>query len=520
MKKYYLLSLLALAPIANAEEQTVTNLYADVVLSDPNNILKPDISNASIYKVGSADGETFTGSVSATETTINNLNLSYQIDFVDDGSGGNALNTKTAFSLTEDLTVNDINVNATLADGVWVSNMLVSSGGTTRKITARNLTITSLSKTYNPWYYFNNVNINLSGDLTVSLAETGNKQAATRLGTSTLDWSVAGNVTLNSVRYSEFLIQASKATIGGIVNLNVSNPTTDKSGLYFRGSGYKATNVSIGGLTSTNLAVLGVQIANAMDINLTFTNSEAYDVQTAFVNSIDNTTGKFNIIMNASDVKGKQTLRFNYLGGGQISIAGIKTTDHNINNVTVSNGTLVIGMYDGLHGDTLKIDGENAAFSSTSIYSGNVGNAYFSTIDFVKGTLVFDYSIDEGNDLIVVTDDLNTNDSEGTFFVDSVENTKFVLQSENDIKSWLEEGEVLDALTILTFDSTNLTAEDIANIKVDAGEGLNAILSAIEENGNIIGIQAEITLAVPEPATVAGIFGALALAFAIYRRRK
>ena len=507
MNKYYLLSLLALAPFAQAE-QTITNIYTDTTVDGVTAM--PDLADASIWKVGSLEGETFTGSVSSTDTTINNLNISFSLP--------TTLNNQIVYSLSSDIVANDIKIDANLdAKDIWVNTLI---NGNQKSITARNLTITSVSKTYNPWYYFNNVNINLSGDLTVSLAETDNHQAATRFGTGTSDWSVAGNVTLNSVRYSEFLIQASKATIGGIVNLNVSNPTTDKSGLYFRGSGYKATNVSIGGLTSTNLAILGVQIANAMDVNLTFTNSEAYDVQTAFVHSIDNTTGKFNIIMNASDVKGKQTLRFNYLGGGQPSIAGMKATDHNINNVTVSNGTLVIGMYDGLHGDTLKIDGENAAFSSTSIYSGNVGNAYFSKIDFVKGTLVFDYSIDEGNDLIVVTDDLNTNDSEGTFFVKSVENTKFVLQSENDIKSWLEEGEVLDALTIITFDSTNLTAEDIANIKVDAGEGLDAILSAIEENGNIIGIQANITLAVPEPATVAGIFGALALAFAIYRRRK
>ena len=506
MKKYYLLSLLALAPFAQAE-QTITDIYTDTTVDGVTAM--PDLADASIWKVGSLEGETFTGSVSSTDTTINNLNISFSLP--------TSLNNQTVYLLSSDIVANDINIDANLdADAIWVNYLI---NGNQKSITARNLTITSLSKTYNPWYYFNNVNINLSGDLTVNLAETGNSQAATRLGTGTSNWSVAGNVTLNSVRYSEFLIQASKATIGGIVNLNVSNPTTDKSGLYFRGSGYKATNVSIGGLTSTNLAILGVQIENAMDINLTFTNSEAYDVQTAFVHSINNTTGKFNIIMNASDVKGKQTLRFNYLGGGQTTIAGMKATDHNINNVTVSNGTLVIGMYDGLHGDTLKIDGENAAFSSTSIYSGNIGNAYFSTINFVKGTLVFDYSIDEGSDLIVVTDDLNTNDSEGTFFVDSVENTKFVLQSENDIKAWLESGEALDALTIITFDSTNLTSEQIANLNVDAGEGLNAILSAIETDGVITGIQATITLAVPEPATVAGIFGLLALVFVAYRRR-
>ena len=510
MKKYYLLSLLALAPFAQAE-QTITDIYTDTTVDGVTAM--PDLADASIWKVGSLEGETFTGSVSSTDTTINNLNISFSLP--------TSLNSQTVYSLSSDIVANDINIDANLdADAIWVNYLI---NGNQKSITARNLTITSLSKTYNPWYYFNNVNINLSGDLTVNLAETGNGQAATRLGTGTSDWSVAGNVTLNSVRYSEFLVQASKATIGGIVNLNVSNPTTDKSGLYFRGSGYKATNVSIGGLTSTNLAILGVQIENAMDVNLTFTNSEAYDVQTAFVHSINNTTGKFNIIMNASDVKGKQTLRFNYLGGGQTSIAGMKATDHNINNVTVSNGTLVIGMYDGLHGDTLKIDGENAAFSSTSIYSGNIGNAYFSTINFVKGTLVFDYSIDEGSDLIVISSDDNldaTITNEGKFIVSNLNDTKFVLQSENDIKAWLESGEALDAFTIITFEGTNLTSEQIANLNVDAGEGLSAILSAIETDGVITGIQATITLAVPEPATVAGIFGALALAFAIYRRRK
>ena len=136
---------------------------------------------------------------------------------------------------------------------------------------------------------------------------------------------------------------------------------------------------------------------------------------------------------------------------------------------------------------------------------------------------MFDYSIDEGNDLIVISSDDNldaTITNEGKFIVSNLNDTKIVLESENDIKAWLESGDTIDPFTIITFEGTNLTSEQIANLNVDAGEGLNAILSAIETDGVITGIQATITLAVPEPATVAGIFGALALAFAIYRRRK
>ena len=256
------------------------------------------------------------------------------------------------------------------------------------------------------------------------------------------------------------------------------------------------------------------------DVNLRFTNSESYDALVSFMIRDTNETGKFNITMDATQTKGKQTLRFSTHDDSDF-VDKVNVTNRNISDVEVLNGTLEIGMYEGLRANSLYIFGDNAAFSSTSNTEGKIGYSYFTTLELAKGTLVFDYSIDGENDKIAISSDDSVEiENEGKFIVSSLENTKIVLESENDIKAWLESGDTIDPFTILEFESTNLSAEQIANLNVDAGEGLSAILSAIEENGNIIGIQAEITLAVPEPATVAGIFGALALAFAIYRRRK
>ena len=71
-------------------------------------------------------------------------------------------------------------------------------------------------------------------------------------------------------------------------------------------------------------------------------------------------------------------------------------------------------------------------------------------------------------------------------------------------------------LTILEFEESEISAE------------ADTVFTALDSNGNELGGKFEVvdnklvyfTAAVPEPATIAGILGALALAFALYRRRK
>ncbi len=517
MKKYSLIPLFALASVAYAQEtQTTTNIYTDVVLSDPNNILKPDISDASIYKVGSLEGEAFTGDISANT----NLNLSYTVKYVpiSETDKGNQLNNQTAFSIANDITANNIKINATVEDNVWVSYALVADNSNPCKITASNLSLTVKTVTYNPWFYFKNVELNLSENFNINLADDSS-QKIVRVGTGNKVWNIGGKVLVDNIRYSELFIQNFDFTATGGIHY-VNQPT--ESRIFIQGSKWSEANISLGGLSNSYQTVLTVQTADAQDVNLRFTNSEAYDALTSIMYNDANVTGKFNITMDATKATGKQTLRFDTHESATF-ISGVSVSNGNINNIEVFNGTLEIGMYEGMRANSLYVHGDNAKYSSTSIYSGKIGTSYFTTVELGKGELVFDYSIDEGSDLIVISSDDNldaTITNEGKFIVSSLENTKIVLESENDIKAWLESGDTIDAFTIITFEGTNLTSEQIANLNVDAGEGLNAILSAIEENGNIIGIQAEITLAVPEPATVAGIFGALALAFAIYRRRK
>ncbi len=64
---------------------------------------------------------------------------------------------------------------------------------------------------------------------------------------------------------------------------------------------------------------------------------------------------------------------------------------------------------------------------------------------------------------------------------------------------------------------TIVFSDELTNITVSnsSGELYDNVLFSYDADGNVIGIAA-----VPEPATFAAVFGALALAFAAYRKRR
>ena len=283
---------------------------------------------------------------------------------------------------------------------------------------------------------------------------------------------------------------------------------------------WEDTKRNLGGLDVAHSGVIALEAnsdtATSMTSSLTFTNASTHEFVGSIVRLSTAVPHNLNITMNATDAtNGRQILRFDEYIGKSGSGLNEKYEDAKevLNNIVVNSGRLDIGMHaNGMYAKSLALNGADAVFSSTALMTNEeIGYTNFASANLTKGTLVFDYSID-ANDTIAINDALTVaNASDITIILQEIDGF--------DIKTWLQD-EGMDSFSfdILSFESTNLTEESIADINVVSSNGMDAVLSAIKTDGVITGIQA--TIAVPEPATVAAIFGAFALAFVAYRRRK
>ena len=316
-------------------------------------------------------------------------------------------------------------------------------------------------------------------------------------------------------------------TVGGVLKLETA------AGNYawwkFASSNWYNTKRTLGGLDVAHDGVIGIdtirdekKTETSIVSNLTFTNSSKHEYVGSLAEVKVDLPHLLNVTMNATDAtNGRQILRFEeyvYRSGLNSNYEDAKDV---LNNIVVNSGRLDLGMHtNGMFARNLTLNGENAVFSSTALMTNEeIGYTNFASANLTKGTLVFDYSID-ANDTI----NINKNGVEGATGALTVANASditIILQEidGSDIKTWLQD-EGIDSFSfdILSFESTNLTEESIADINVVSSNGMDAVLSAIKTDGVITGIQA--TIAVPEPATFAAIFGAFALAFVAYRRRK
>ncbi len=315
-------------------------------------------------------------------------------------------------------------------------------------------------------------------------------------------------------------------TVGGVLKLE--SAAGNYAWWKFASGNWNNTKRTLGGLDVAHDGVIGIDTVRANDTqtsivsNLTFTNSSKHEYVGSLAEVKVDIPHLLNVTMNATDAtNGRQILRFEeYVYRSGLN-ANFVDASEVLNNIVVNSGRLDLGMHtNGMFARNLTLNGENAVFSSTALMTNEeIGYTNFASANLTKGTLVFDYSID-ANDTI----NINNNGVEGATGALTVANASditIILQEidGSDIKTWLQD-EGIDSFSfdILSFESTNLTEESIADINVVSSNGMDAVLSAIKTDGVITGIQA--TIAVPEPATVAGIFGLFALAFVAYRRRK
>lgn len=268
------------------------------------------------------------------------------------------------------------------------------------------------------------------------------------------------------------------------------------------------------GISRGNLYITSKTAAEA---TILFTNSKSYEFEGTYRSNL-NYEAKLNLTMMANDVKnGRQILRFTK--GGIAWPNGYEVTDNNINNVEISAGRMDIGMYEGMKGNNLYLasytgNSADAVFSATGTTSHGteVGKVVFDTMSFYKGTIVFDI-LELENDFIKINNGVTcTSDSSELVFDINI--------TKSDLEAYLNElgAEILerDLMEFKTSDS-NIVADDII---VKTQDGIDGKISFIENlESGLTTIQIGLTV-VPEPATWAAIFGALALLVAVAKRRR
>lgn len=374
-----------------------------------------------------------------------------------------------------------------------------------------------LFQDYRNWQYsrlkFGGTTVNIGGNLIVSGKDGAN--------------------TFNNVELQ--LGDSSVFNVGGVVDIRTISTPENMREVYFclGGSYTKSVNRTFGGLNianmynKTKMELLYLNSADGGSTNLTLTNADKsefvgalttrikYDSQAGtYGDMIDN---KLDITMAATNpLAGRQIFRFTDVGENydtnDSSWMGYRMTNAKtaLRNIVVKSGRLEISMYEGMVAESLSLEGQYGAFSAAGATTdNNVGDANFNSISYTSGALYFDFAkIDDNID----ADYINVN---GKFTSNSADKVIFGLNiTAQDLETWGYGAIEIDIMSYATDGS--ITVDDIQLLLRD--DTLRAKLNSVQENGKTI-LSVSVA-AVPEPATVAAILGAAALAFAAIRRRK
>lgn len=426
------------------------------------------------------------------------------------------------------------NLNQSLLDfnNEWRGNFLTMGGSKSLNIAGDwNLHIKAVSNAKNVQktaqiILWENSEINVGGDWNISTDKNG---TGAWFGVRIQDGDgersgkvhIRGNVVFaNSGNITGAILSNDNLnfTVDGVIDLNGTG-----SWAVFDKEQVAAPSVmrTIGGLgdadgNGISKGSLYITSRSAAEATILFTNSKSYEFEGTY-RSDPNYEAKLNLTMMANDAKnGRQILRF--YKGGTAWPNGYTVTDNNINNVEISAGRMDIGMYEGMKGNDLYLasysgNSADAVFSATGTSLGSeVGKVVFDTMSFYKGTIVFDI-LEEEYDFIKINNGVTCTPGSSELVFD-------INITKSDLEIYLDSlgVEILerDLMEFKTSDS-NIVADDII---VKTQDGIDGKISFIENlESGLTTIQIGLTV-VPEPATWAAIFGALALLVAVAKRRR
>ena len=466
------------------------------------------------------NGAPYTGTIDSST----NITLNAQFDSVPD---------KDIVSVSSNITAGNFTYNMNFPKNFWGKTMLSLSNNCTFSVDNFYFNINE-SLTSHPKLSFNlnsGATLKVRGDFLYTDIRANKDWYQTRLAISgSGSFNVDGNMTIDSKpatpAWSNNLdgvvleINATNFRVGG--NVTIQNSRGDKNIIYMCGTSSTSYARSFGGLrvSQNGMIILNGTPEKASTTDLIFTNtSESEYVGGLFCIESNGVLpdNKLNIRMTADSVGGRQIMRFNNLPDWSMDNIVHKGSPNSLGEVEVSNGRVDIGMYDGMKGGKLMLNGyngaSNAIFSATGTLSGmEYGKVVFDSMEFSRGTIVFDLAEEkEFGDFIQIN-------GAATRTSDTAELIFDINISAYDLEGWLsgfqEDEWNVDLMSFSTSES-NLTADDIT-LKLQ--DGVFGKLSITDLDG-ISTITASLTT-VPEPAEIAALFGLAALFFAWRKRSK
>lgn len=465
------------------------------------------------------NGAPYTGTIDSST----NITLNAQFDSVPD---------KDIASVSSNITAGDFTYNMNFPKKFWGKTMLSLSNNYTFSVDNFYFNINE-SITTHPKLSFNlnsGATLKVRGDFLYTDIRANKDWYQTRLAISgSGSFNVDGNMTIDSkptAALSHALdavvleINATNFRVGG--NVTIQNSRGDKNIIYMCGTSSTSYARSFGGLrvSQNGMIILNGTPEKASTTDLIFTNtSESEYVGGLFCIESNGVLpdNKLNIRMTADSVGGRQIMRFNNLPDWSMDNIVHKGSPNSLGEVEVSNGRVDIGMYDGMKGGKLMLNGYNGAanaiFSATGTLSGmEYGKVVFDSMEFSRGTIVFDLAEEkEFSDFIQINGAATKTSVTAELIFD-------INISAYDLEGWLsgspEDEWNVDLMSFSTSES-NLTADDIT-LKLQ--DGVSGKLSITDLDG-ISTITASLTT-VPEPAEIAALFGLAALFFAWRKRSK
>lgn len=465
------------------------------------------------------NGAPYTGTIDSST----NITLNAQFDSVPD---------KDIVSVSSNITTGDFTYNMNFPKSFWGKTMLSLSGNCTFSVDNFYFNIIE-SATTHPilmLYINSGSNLKVRGDFLYTDSRAYKDWYQTRLTLSNSgSFNVDGNMTIDS-RPTAALSNILDAVVLdiGVTNFNVGGVLTlqnirgDENQIFISGSSNITYTRSFGGIRIAQNGMIILRgnptAPSTTEMYLTNTTESEYiggllSRETDGVLAVN----KLNIRMTANSPSGRQIMRFNSTNNWTMDKITYLDSPNSLGEVEVSNGRLDIGMYDGMKGSKLMLNGyngaSNAIFSATGTLSGTEnGKVVFDSMEFSRGTIVFDFAEEkEFGDFIQIN-------GAATRTSDTAELIFDINISAYDLEGWLSSSQEdewnVDLMSFSTSES-NLTADDIT-LKLQ--DGVFGKLSITDLDG-ISTITASLTT-VPEPAEIAALFGLAALFFAWRKRSK
>ena len=306
--------------------------------------------------------------------------------------------------------------------------------------------------------------------------------------------TVGGNIELQG---SKFRFHALNVSVNGVLNFTGDSSNTQLNLCYGPASG-QSISLSFGGLNGTNKEIKVGGLASAIIENSSFTMT--------FTNSgTSKFNGKFGYDEGGASILQNNTYNL-VMNGTSTGVQYYEDTGtaYSFDNVTVKSGKL--NFYSEIGKSVISLEGGTL---SPATVTGEIAILKAEAINWDNGKISFDLVQDNSaSDKIVLEYAL----SKTSFSVPGGTREIELIADPYDIAAWIDaSGEDKITYTLIEYGSTDFKNGDIVFSQID---GIN-----IDYNFGDTALTVTLSK-VPEPATIAAIFGACALAMAAFRRRR